>query len=115
MQTLMTRCGAIWKLHPQLSPEALGLLPEFLTHADDRPARTQLHEAYAHGGGWHRFEGFTLNASEPPEAWKLAYPGDPAMRLIGYTRLRDETIALFESSWVAVVAADGTYEIARMD
>jgi len=39
-------------LHPAMTEEHLGLLPEFLDPKDPRPARAQLHEHYAHGGGW---------------------------------------------------------------
>lgn len=97
-------------------PEELGMLPFFLSPNDERPARTQLHEAYAHGGGWRPFPGFTLHQADvEPTSWTLHYPEDPPVRAVGYTKLREETIVLFEYSWVAIVQPDGKYEIARMD
>ena len=105
-----------WICNSLVRAEALGALPYFLSAHDERPARTQLHEAYAHGGGWHRFEGFTLRRpTGEPTSWSLQYPGDRPLQAVGYTRLRDETVVLFEHSWVAIVQPDGEYEIARMD
>jgi hypothetical protein len=115
MQAFITPDHLIWRVKDDYGVEALGILPQFLRYADPHPAREQIHEAYAHGGGWNAFEGFTLNTHFPLESWALSYPGDPDMRLIAYTRLRDEIIALFQYSWVAIVARDGTYEIARID
>ena len=106
----------IWTINALATPEHLGLLPQFLSDLDERPARTQLHEAYAHGGGWLPFAGFSLvRPADEPTSWSLQYPEDPPMLAIGYTRLRDETIVLFENSWVAIVQPDGEFEIARMD
>lgn len=105
-----------WTLSPHAHPSALGILPLFLSEADPRPAATQLHEAYAHGGGWQPFKGFTLGRPEAdPLTWALEYPGDRPMEAVGFARLRDETVVLFEYSWVAIVAADGAWQVARMD
>jgi hypothetical protein len=42
----------IWILkHPRARYDMLGFIPQFLDDADPRPAREQLHSAYAHGGG----------------------------------------------------------------
>lgn len=91
----------------------LGLIPAFLSEHDPRPAVEQLHTNYAHGGGWRKFEGFLL--VEENEHYALSYPGDPLMHEVGRAQLRDETVVVFEYSWVAVIQSDGTYEIARMD
>jgi hypothetical protein len=96
-------------------PRELGYLPQFIQEIDPRSAREQLDESYAHGGGWRRFEGFTLDSGKPPAEWTLEYPEDPPTRIVGYGRLRDEIIALFEHDWVAIVQRDGAYEVARMD
>lgn len=100
----------IWKMmHRDARPEHLGYLANFLDERDPRPAREQLDAAYRHGGGWVRFEGFTMLEDG------LSYPGDPTMVLIAETKLRDETIRFYNGSWVAIVQSDGSYEIARMD
>jgi hypothetical protein len=107
-----------WTLPHGTGPDALGFLPYFLSEANPAPAREQLHKAYAHGGGWHDFEGFTLvrPADNPePLTWQLQYPGDPAYSALAFTRLRDETIVLFRYSWVAIVQPDGSFNVARMD
>lgn len=93
----------------------LGNLPGFLFNGDQRPAVEQIHERYAFGGGWQDFEGFSLvKKSTDPIDWRLAYPGDPDMRAVGYCRLRDEVVVLFECSWVAVVEGD-EFRVARLD
>lgn len=101
--------------HPRVTAEHLGLIPSFLNEADPRPAREQLHEAYAHGGGWHPFYGFELQKEGAVETWWLKYPEDPPVRMLAYTTLREETICLFQFAWVAIVQKDGSFEIARMD
>jgi len=88
-----------------------GYIPSFLNGQDDRPAREQLHENYRHGGGWRPFPGMGLDL----ERRQLTYPGDPPRRMVAMARLRTEKIYLFESSWVAIVQPDGSYEVARMD
>lgn len=106
----------IWICNSLVPAEALGLIPHFLSARDERPARTQFDEAYAHGGGWRPFEGFTLcKRTMEPSSWYLSYPEDPPMSALGYTRLRDETIVVFENSWVVISQPGGEYEIARMD
>lgn len=101
----------IWQpLVPRLNPDHLGFIPSFLSLADPRPAREQLDSAYAHGGGWAPFKGFTLGEDKC-----LHYPGDRPMCPIAETTLRDETIRLYEHSWVVIEQKDGSYEVCRMD
>jgi len=91
----------------------LGILPQFFDEADPRPAREQINENYAHGGGWHPFEGFELGQDK--KGYYLDYPEDPPMREIARAKLRDETIVLFQYDWVAIIQKDGTFEIASVD
>ena len=99
-----------WNLiYPGFTEEMLGLIPMLLWNSDPRPAREQLHERYAHGGGWSPFQGFVMTETG------IKYPGDPEMKLYAETKLRDETIRLYECAWVAIVQPDGSYEISRMD
>ena len=90
-----------------------GFITQFLSEDDPRPAREQIHENYAHGGGWNKFEGFELRNSGT--SYGLKYPGDPVMREVSRAQLRDETLVLFECSWLAIIQPDGSYEVARID
>ena len=53
--------------------------------------------------------GFTVRCGAP-----CATQLDPAM-VLAVTRLRDETILLYEMDWVAVIQPDGAFEVSRMD
>ncbi len=96
--------------HPKATAEHLGLIPMFLSDDDPRPAKEQLHENYAHGGGWHPFNGFKLQADD-----SLTYPGDPPQRPIAEMVLRDERVVLYPHAWVAIIQPDRSYEVCRMD
>ena len=98
-------------LHPKMTEEHLGLLPEFLSESDPSPARTQLDENYRHGGGWDPFKGFKFDLVTK----SLKYPGDPPMKPLAVAKLRDEEIYFYDGAWVAVVQPNGDYEVARMD
>ena len=106
-----------WHIAAGVHPAALGLIPRFLLISDERPAAVQFAERYAHGGGWHPFQGFTLDHEAPsPLDWSIEYPGDPRYAALAFCRLRGEIIVLFRFSWVCVVQAEsGEFEIARMD
>lgn len=93
--------------HPRANAETLGIIPFFLSLADPRPAKEQFDSNYV--GGWRHLKGFTMTEDA------ILFPGDPPMPLLAETRLRDETIRLYASAWVAIVQPDGTYEISRMD
>lgn len=102
----------------------LGLIPAMLSPHDPRPAVEQLHEGYAHGGGWHDFEGFVVTellGNGPPGLYSIKYPGDPAYKERGRITLVNavtgitEKIVVFDHGWVMVVQPDGKHRIARMD
>lgn len=82
-----------------------------LNEADPDDTIQQLHNSYLHGGGWNEFEGFTFNANNKT----LDYAGDPPQRLVAEADFRGGKVMLFESAWVAVLHADGTLNVARMD
>jgi hypothetical protein len=98
-------------LRPGVTPENLGILPEFLDEDDPDGARAQLDKNYAHGGGYYPSVGFTLS----PDRLTLTYPGDPPFRMMAACRLRDEIVALFEHEMVAVIQLDGSFVVARMN
>lgn len=100
----------------QLTNQRLcGILPEFFDESDPRPARDQLHENYAHGGGVHPFKGFTLNSWRSLGRAYLSYPEDPPMMEVARGFLRNETVILFESNWVAIVQPNDDHLICRVD
>lgn len=101
----------IWTmLHPKMTPEMLGFIPMFLNENDPRGAREQINANYAHGGGWQPFYGFKML----PDT-SLKYPGDPPVRLLAQTKLRDEVIRYYEHSWLVVIQPDGSWEASRCD
>lgn len=93
-----------------VTPDALGFIPMFLSEHDPRPAAEQFNDAYAHGGGWRPFHGFTVLPSG-----SLQYPGDPPMRPLAEAKLRDEVIRVYDYAWVSITQPDGSVEISRMD
>lgn len=96
--------------HPRATQEHLGFVPLFFSESDPRPAREQVHEAYAHGGGWHPFNGFRMLSNGD-----MQYLGDPPTRLIAEARLRDEVLRFYDSAWFAIVQPDGSFEVSRLD
>lgn len=97
-------------------PESAGLIPLFLDLNNPAPAQQQIHEGYAHGGGWQPFEGFATNISfENPTECFLIYPGDPAMRAKAWCMFGEELVVVFTYDWVAIVQPDGSHTIARLD
>lgn len=95
---LRPRCSELWMLNTMMDD------------ANPECARDQLHASYAHGGGWHRFDGFIMDDKR-----RLTYPGDPPQVPMAEAKLRDETIILYPHGWVAIVQPNGSYEVARMD
>lgn len=94
--------------------EVVGFIPQFLSESDPRSAVEQIHTGYSHGGGWMDFKGFEL-AGGGDFDYFLKYPGDPLMRELSRATLRNETLVLFDCSWLAVIQADGSYRVARLD
>ena len=99
-------------IHPQANREMLGLIPNFLSPDDSRPAAEQFDANYQHGGGWRPYVGFAMLANGN---LKSKYPEDPDTRLLAEIKLREELIRIYEHAWVAVVQPDGTFTVARMD
>lgn len=99
-----------WELlHPRMTYEHLGFLPDFFSEHDPRPAKEQINSNYRFGG-WQKFDGFKLGADN-----SLKYPGDPSLEPLAQAQLRDELIILYQSSWVAIIQPDRSFEVARID
>lgn len=92
-----------------------GLLPEIIVAHDPQPAKVQIQQRYAHGGGFMPLSGFKL------QSWhhdaELLYPGDAPMREVWRIHLpfTNEDVILFQYAFVAVVQADGSFDVVRMD
>jgi hypothetical protein len=91
----------------------LGWIPGFFVEADTRPAREQVDDRYAHGGGWRPLDGFKPS----PDGLKLyGHREDPPFYAVAEGRLRDEVIRLYQpGSWLGIFQPDGSFEIARCD
>lgn len=111
----ITRAGQGFLIWLHYRGVDLGLLPGFIRENDPRDAVTQLHEAYAHAGGWRDFSGFTLSRDKTWDKFDLLYPGDPPMRARAATVHGSELVILFQHDWVAVIQRNGTYRVSRMD
>lgn len=89
----------------------LGFIPSFLSEYDPRPAREQLDQNYAHGGGWSPMPGWQLQS----DGESLRYPGDPVLHPLAEAKLRDETIRFYDCAFVAIFQPDGSFEVDRLD
>lgn len=109
----------LWKPIPPAKngdlPDLLGFIIYFLDTDDPRPAKEQINERYAHGGGWKFYPGkwtMTFDADDVPH---FRYPGDPPVRARGRSELHSERLFIMDHGYFAIVQPDGTFEIARLD
>jgi len=101
-----------WMLmHPNMTAEYLGYLPGFLDLDDPRSAKEQFDANYQHGG-WMPFGADKFKLLD---GYRLKYPGDPPQVPRAVTKLREELIILYDSSIVAIIQPDESFEVARMD
>jgi len=45
----------------------------------------------------------------------LTYPGDPPLKPVATSMLRDEMILVYPYAWVVIVQPSGDYEVSRCD
>lgn len=105
---------------------AVGFLSLIFLKGDPRPAKEQIEERYAHGGGYRPHPGFIVSAAGS----LLIYPGDPeegeeneVYQAIAWTKLDSgELVILYDGSWVRIWDGNGedkhasaTPTIVRMD
>jgi len=97
-------------LHPNMTPEALGYLPGFLSEEDLRGMRDQIDERYV--SGWSAMPGWDFDT----ETWILTYPGDRPLYPLAVASLRHELPLYYRHSWVVVLdMSTGSHEVARLD
>lgn len=98
-------------LHPEATPDHLGLIPSFISPLDPRPVAEQINEAYI--GGWRPSRGFTFNTKDS----SLSYPGDPDLLPMACTKVRDELVLVYEYGYTAIVSAHdpNLIEVSRLD
>ena len=93
-----------------LKPVDLGFLPGLIDENDPRGVREQIDAKYGYGGGWRPMPGLTLR----PDG-SLKYPGDPPIKPIAMSQLREEVVLFYPHDWLCVVQPDGSFEVSRVD
>lgn len=102
----------MWELlHPDMTPEHLGFLPFIISPGDNRPVEEQINERYQHGGGWRPNYKWAMD----PDTKAITFLGDKPLLPIARIQVNDETVYVYDHAYVAIVEADGSYEVARMD
>lgn len=111
---------AVFTSDPDIDPfDILGPIPDWISPADPRPAREQIDEHYAHGGGWRPDN--TSHWTYDPTSGTLTFTGDPPMEAIAACQLRNEVISLYPHAWLAINRTDlepgapGWLEVCRVD
>jgi hypothetical protein len=100
-------------LHPHMTPDHLGFIPQILLDSDPRPMKEQINDRYSYGGGWHPMSGMTLL-----DGSTLFFKGDPPFEPLAKIELEDgrsEVAYFYQYAFVAIIQADGSYEVSRMD
>jgi len=96
--------------------EALGMIPAWIDPNQEDPLWYQVHENYAHGGGWRDYDGFTVERGSGGRRYVLSHAGDPDMREIARLQTASEVLVMFPYSWVLWQNLDdGETKIARID
>ena len=88
----------------------VGDIPIFLNEDDGRCAREQFNERYAHGGGWRPMRGWAMY-----ENFYIQYEDESPLEPWAMMRLHNETILVYDHSWVAIIQPDQAFEVSRMD
>jgi hypothetical protein len=104
-----------WAHKHGLNYDSLGHIPSFLHIDDERPAKEQIDANYQHGGGWRE--------ANTDGHWKLiperkqlqGHPDDEPYNLIASCWVGDDQVHLYDSAWCAIVHADGSMSVARLD
>lgn len=73
------------------------------------PLKEQINAAYSFG--WNPFKGFKMD----PKTKGIKYPKDPELLPLAVATFREQTVYLYQYSWVAIVEPDGSFEVSRID
>lgn len=96
------------------SHAVIGYLPNIILNEvyDSRPVVDQVNDRYAHGGGWHAFQGFKWNRITRT----LRYPNDPPMHAVArFEASEKETVYVFDHGWTLIDRGLDDWEVARLD
>jgi hypothetical protein len=96
----------------RMTIDHLGFIPSFLSEDDSRSAAQQIDSNYACGGGWHPLPDWKMIDKR---RYIIKYPGDPALKPLAMTILREETILFYQHDVLCIVQKDGSFEAARVD
>lgn len=107
-------------LDPRVTPDHIGLIPAFFVELDPRDAIDQINERYAHGGGWFDLKVGERGFRQFDDFAKLHYPGDPPLHAYAEATLhlgtdKPERIVIYESGFVAIIQADQSFRVSRLD
>ena len=105
--------------HERMTFDALGYIPNWLNSQNEAKAAEQIDKGYPFGG----WQPFSTGKIGEYYRWQfsmdkdhaLTYPGDPPLPPFASAKLRDETICFYQHAWVAIVQADGSFEVCRLD
>lgn len=92
----------------------LGYIPLIITDEDPRPAAEQIEDRYSHGGGWSPLAGFAM-LPDGRVQYCVEEDLDPPLEILAETKLRNETIRFYQSSWIAIIQPDGSFAVSRLD
>jgi hypothetical protein len=95
---------------PYPLPSCYGLIGEFLSLDDARPAAEQIDQHYI--SGWRPQHGFAMAIYD---GFKALYPGDPPLLPLAVVSFRDELLVMYPYGYLGIVQSDESYEIARVD
>lgn len=102
-----------------LTTPDLFFLRAIFQETDPAKAADQIHLRYAHGGGFHPMDGWTLHDGwEAPGGTRLTYgSGQDAThaREMARATLRDETLVLLDHAFLAIIQKDGAFKVTRVD
>jgi len=93
--------------------EAWGFIPHMISPHADEPMWEQIHLNYGYGGGWNDFIGFDVTVNSD-DLYQMQYPGDPPYIERDRFVIDDETLVLFDHSWLLWVKGD-EHRVARVD
>ena len=104
----------VWKLlHPKMTEAHLGYLPRLINETFPGKVAQQLAKNYAHGGGYIPFGRGQWEMD--PKDHSLKYPGDPRLKPIASTKIRDEELYFYNHALLAIVQPDGDFVVVRVD